>query len=317
MQVTDTNVTIVGHGDGTKIDFGEIDGSDRGSKVEVSGQGASDFLPDGTLSLFGGSSDMRGQDGIGTLSQSGDEIAEIVVESRTVRTGFRGEDVDGGSGEMAGFESVYESGEMDDLASRVVDQVGTLFHLSNLGGSDHILGLLEFRHVEGDKVRGTQQLFERLGLSRRSEGHDGHHIVVEDLHPKGFRQDTQLTPDMTIPDDSQRLASDLPTPLGNLVPDPFPHLPRTIAELTGEGDDLADDEFGDGSRVGKGRVKDGDSGSSSGIEVDLVGPDTETTDGKELNRSTHTPNANVNTHQPPRSSPKPPPHNHPPPPQLT
>jgi hypothetical protein len=52
--------------------------------------------------------------------------------------------------------------------------------------------------------------------------------------------------------------------------------------LTREGDDLADDELGDRTRVGKGRVEDGDSGLGGGLEVDLVGSDAETADGKEL-----------------------------------
>jgi hypothetical protein len=52
--------------------------------------------------------------------------------------------------------------------------------------------------------------------------------------------------------------------------------------LTREGDDLADDELGDRTRVGKGRVEDGDSGLGGGLEVDLVGSDTETANGEEL-----------------------------------
>ena len=287
VQVAHPDVPLIGRGDGPEIDLGEVDGSDRRSKVEVPRQGASDLLSDGPLSLFGRSSDMRGQDRVGAFPQPGDEISEVIVEPWSVRAGFRREDVDGASGQVTRFEGVDECGEVDDFSPRVVDQVSSLFHLTQFGGPDHVPRLFQLGDVQGDEIRGAQELFERIGLPGRSEGHDGQDVVVDDLHPKGFRQDAQLTTDMSIPDDPQRLAPDLPTALGDLVPDPFTHLAGPVTELTREGDDLADDEFGDGTRVGKGRVEDGDPGLCGGLEVDLVGPDAETSDRQELRGAGH------------------------------
>lgn len=282
MQMTHPDMPLVRRRDRPEIDLGEIDGPDRRPKVQIPREGAGDLLPDGPLSLLGRPSDMRGEDRIRAFPQPGDKVAQGVIEPGSVRARFRGKDVDGASGQVGRFERVDEGGEVDNLAPRVVDQVGSLFHLPQLGRSDHVPRLLQLGHVQGHEIRSRQELFERLGLPGRSEGHDGDDVVVDDLHPKGFRQDAQLGTDMTVPDDPQRLAPDLPTSLGHLVPDPFAHLPRPIAELTREGDDLADDEFGDRTRVGKGRVEDGDTRLGSGFEVDLVRPDTETSDRQEL-----------------------------------
>lgn len=84
------------------------------------------------------------------------------------------------------------------------------------------------------------------------------------------------------PTHTEGLSPNLPASLGDLVPDAFPHLPRAIAELTAEGDNLGDDELGDRARVGEGRVEDGDSCFGGGEEVDLVGSDAEAADDEEL-----------------------------------
>lgn len=87
---------------------------------------------------------------------------------------------------------------------------------------------------------------------------------------------------MTVTDDTERLASNLPAALGDLVPNTFAHLTGSVGELSREADDLGKDELGDGPRVGEGRVEDGDTSRGSGGEVDLVGTDTEATNDEKL-----------------------------------
>lgn len=95
-------------------------------------------------------------------------------------------------------------------------------------------------------------------------------------------EDTELSSDVTVTNNTERLTPDLPAALGDLVPDTLPHLSRSVGELARQADDLGHDELGDGPRVREGRVEDGDTGRSGGLEVDLICSDAEATDGEEL-----------------------------------
>jgi hypothetical protein len=60
------------------------------------------------------------------------------------------------------------------------------------------------------------------------------------------------------------------------------HLVGSIAELTGKGDDLGNDELSDTARVGEGGVEDGDTILGSKLEVNLVGTNTEAANDEEV-----------------------------------
>jgi hypothetical protein len=62
----------------------------------------------------------------------------------------------------------------------------------------------------------------------------------------------------------------------------LPHLGAAVQELTGEGDDFANDELGDRAGVGEGGVEDRDTVLGGVDKVDLVGADAEAADGAEL-----------------------------------
>lgn len=81
---------------------------------------------------------------------------------------------------------------------------------------------------------------------------------------------------------TQSLATNLPALGANLVPGATVHLVGSVAELTGEGDDLGDDEFGHTAGVGERGVEDGDTMAGSKVEVDLVGANAEATNDKEV-----------------------------------
>lgn len=87
---------------------------------------------------------------------------------------------------------------------------------------------------------------------------------------------------MAVTNNSQGLASNLPALGADLVPCTTVHLVGSVAELTGEGDDLSNDKLSDTARVGEGGVEDGDTVFGSKLEVDLVGTDTEAADDEEV-----------------------------------
>jgi len=60
------------------------------------------------------------------------------------------------------------------------------------------------------------------------------------------------------------------------------HFITPVTQLPGQRNDLADDQFGNGPRVGKGGVEDADTVASGIIEIDLVRADAETANNNEV-----------------------------------
>ena len=136
--------------------------------------------------------------------------------------------------------------------------------------------------MERDKVRLGEQCVEILNLRGRAEGHEVQDIVVEHAHAEGFCKDGELRANMSVAYDSECLATNFPAACRDLVPDSSTHFVRTFKELTGKRDDFGNDEFGYGSRVGEGGVKDGNASSGCGLEIDLICADAEAADDQKL-----------------------------------
>jgi hypothetical protein len=73
-----------------------------------------------------------------------------------------------------------------------------------------------------------------------------------------------LRADVAVTDDAECLSADLPAALGLLVPYPLAQLEAALKVLPRERNDLGYDELCDGTRVGEGRVEDGDAGLRGG-----------------------------------------------------
>jgi hypothetical protein len=87
---------------------------------------------------------------------------------------------------------------------------------------------------------------------------------------------------MSVTDNTECFTSNFPTSLGYFLPDTLVHLVGSVDELSREGNDFGNDEFGDGSRVGKGRVEDRDTFFSGVRQVDLVRSDAKASNNHEL-----------------------------------
>lgn len=98
---------------------------------------------------------------------------------------------------------------------------------------------------------------------------------------------------MAIAYDAQRLATNLPAAFRLLVPEAVAHLPTALEILTGESDDLGNNELSDGARVREGRVEDGNASFGGGGEVDLVCTDAEAADDEKLYSSMHVKSSNT------------------------
>jgi hypothetical protein len=232
----------------------------------------------------------------------------LIIEIGSVRGRFGREDVDGGTGEFARLEAVDEGGDIDDFTSSVVEEVSSVLHLRDLFGTDEVGRFGEFGNVESDEITLVEKGFESVDLLGGSEGHDRDDIVVEDRHSHRFGKDRELRTDVTVSDNlrkrmrmrrfrgkrdvtryrthTESFSPDFPASLADLVPDTLPHLVGTITDLPRKGDNFGNHEFCDRSRVGEGRVEDGDTGLGGGEEVDLVRSDTEATNNEKLSERT-------------------------------
>lgn len=81
---------------------------------------------------------------------------------------------------------------------------------------------------------------------------------------------------------TQCLATNFPALAADLVPGSIVHLVRTITQLSCKHDDLADHQFSNAARVAEWRVKDGDTLVSSILQVNLIGPNTETANDNKI-----------------------------------
>jgi hypothetical protein len=81
---------------------------------------------------------------------------------------------------------------------------------------------------------------------------------------------------------TQCLSTNLPAFGANFVPSTAMHFNGSIAELPRQGNDFGYDQFCNTARVCKWRVEDGNSTSSSEVEINLVGSDTEASDDDQI-----------------------------------
>lgn len=225
---------------------------------------------------------MRCQDKVPQASEILAPGVEVVGEVVTVGSGLSGEDIKSSTSNLASTASLDESGNIDNATTAGVDQVGTSLHLLELGSRDHVACLGEIRDVEGDKVSLTQELLKCRNLVGSSQSHQGNNIVVDDVHTHSLSEDGQLRTNVTVANDTQSLASNLPALGADLVPGASVHLVGSIAKLTGKNDDLGDDQLSNTARVGEGGVEDGNTILGGELKVDLVGTDTEAADDEEV-----------------------------------
>lgn len=81
---------------------------------------------------------------------------------------------------------------------------------------------------------------------------------------------------------TQCLSANFPTFDANFVPSAAVHLNGSITELSCQGNDFGYDQFCNTARVCKWGVEDGNSTSSSEVEINLVGSDTEASNDDQI-----------------------------------
>jgi hypothetical protein len=194
-----TNGTLVENR--AKVNLREVDSTNSRTVVEVTNEGSTDLSTDHGLGLLRRSTDVRGEDEVRAGAKLRGPSVEGVAEVGSVRSGFGGEDIDGGTGEFATLEAVNEGRDVDDLAAGVVEEVSSVLHLGDLLGANEVGGFGKFGNVKGEEVGGGEELVEGVDLLGGSEGHDGEDVVVEDVNAHRLGEDGKLGTDVTVTDD--------------------------------------------------------------------------------------------------------------------
>ncbi len=255
--------------------FREVDRTQRRPVIGIGDQLVGNFDTDIFLCFLGGTTDMRGQDHVRHTAKRALEF--LVLARRLDR-----EHVKGCTGQMAAFQGRSKVFDHDDIATCRVDQVRPRLHLGDFGRGDHVFGLFVGRNMQRNDIRFRQQFIHRTARGCVTHRKLVDHIIINDVHAKRFRQNRQLRSDMTIADDAQSLAARLVRALGIFKPATSMGSLVTLRDTAHQHDDLAQNQFGDRTCIGIGRIEDRNTAHRSGFQINLIGADTETTDRGQL-----------------------------------
>lgn len=181
-----------------EVDFWKVDGAEGRSLIDVSHESFGDLDSDRSLSFFGTSSNVRGEDDVLETAEIIDPGAKVVVEVVSIACWLVGVDVDRGTSELSRAHGEDQCRDVDNAASAGVDQVAPFLHLFELLRSDHVLRLWQLGNMQGDEVGGTEKILEGRNLACRSHCHQVDDVVVDHGHSHSLRENRQLGTDVTV-----------------------------------------------------------------------------------------------------------------------
>ena len=146
--------------------------------------------------------DVRGQDDVGQVPELGGEVVGVAV-------GLCREDVGGRARQVAGAQRLRERAHVDHAAPAEVQEIGPGLHAEKLALADEASGERRLRHVQGDEVGLRQHRLEGLRRSVVPHRQLRRDVVEKHLHAERLGEHADLRADVTVADDSERLAADL------------------------------------------------------------------------------------------------------------
>ena len=151
---------------------GEVDGVLDDAELEVVANLHGELDADGFLGFVSCSGDVRGEDDV------------VEVEEGGVFEGLVVEDVESGTGYVAGFDGVGEGLLDDELSTGAVDDADALLHDADGGLIDEAFGLRGEADVESEVVGGFEDLVDGdkgdVVLAGDDGGDEG--VVADEMH---------------------------------------------------------------------------------------------------------------------------------------
>ena len=253
----------------------EVHRAQGGAVVGVADQLLGHFGADVFLGFVGGAADVRRQDHVVELTQRADELVVVAL-------GLFREHVDGGAEQVLVAQRGGQRLDVHHLAPGVVDQIALGLHGANLLFADHPAGGGGVRHVQADHVGQAEQVIEAAHLFRVAHRQLGDHVVEVHLHAHGFRQHRHLGADVAVADDAQLLAADLVAVLGGFQPAATVGHRVLFRDAAHQVDGVSDHQLRHRPGVGVGRVEHRNAALEGGLQIHLVGADTETAHADQL-----------------------------------
>jgi hypothetical protein len=197
---------------------------------------------------------------------------------------FTPEDVEAGSGEVAGLQQLGERDFVDDAATAGVEQHGAPLH------QGEALAVQESARLAGERQVDRHDVGRRQEVVERQADPVGYAAMVDHVRAHRLDDRAEAAGDVAVADEADRLAGDLAELLWvRRIGPPGARTRRAV-----EGRDPAEDReeqaqrhLGDGGCVDAGKVGDGDAALAGGVDVDRVHADAELLDQRQLRRPVH------------------------------
>ncbi len=252
---------------------------DRG-RDDAAGQGRHDLL--GRLDAGA----VLGLGGRGAQVRRDDDVA-VALEERVVRDRLAREDVERGTGDLAGVDRVLERGVVDELAAGAVDDPDAVLHLRERLGVQPAARLGRLGQVDGDEVGDGVDVGAGLGLldAELAITLGGHERVVgDDAHPEPPRAGGHELADAAEAEDPEHLLVDLDAAELRALPLPGGQRAVRLRDVAREREHQRHRVLRGGDDVRLRRVGDDDAALGRRLDVHVVDADARAADHPQVVR---------------------------------
>jgi hypothetical protein len=160
-----------------------------------------DLDADAFLRFRRGSAQMRSEN-------EGRQIAQRRVERQRLRL----KNIERGRSDMPRAQRLRQRNFVDKAAARAIDHAYAAFRFSQAPGVEQVMRLRGERRMQGDEIRGGQQIIElidQLDLKRARPGRRQIWIERHNPHAESDGAPAQLAADSPHADDAERLVEEL------------------------------------------------------------------------------------------------------------
>ena len=166
-----------------------------------------------------------------------------------------------------------QSIEINNSASRVVDQKRAGLHARQLIVPDHVLGVGCFRHMQRDDVCACQQIAECVRWLDVTVAQLIARVEINDAHAHGFGKVRELRANVAIADNTKCLAADFVRAVCVFVPLAMMGANRLREDPAHQHDNLGNRQFGNAPGIRKWCVENRYAFAVGGVECNLIGAD--------------------------------------------